>query len=45
MYGSCSQLVPSLCPAFLQAFEKTGLGERIANLMVAHVGHSTLGLA
>ena len=28
-----------------RAFEKTGLGERVANMMVAAVGHSTLGLA
>jgi DASS family divalent anion:Na+ symporter len=30
---------------FAKAFEKTGLGERIANMMVAAVGHSTLGLS
>lgn len=29
----------------LQAFEKTGLGERLANIFVSAVGHSTLGLA
>lgn len=30
---------------FLQGFEKTGLGERIANLFVRAMGKSTLGLA
>jgi di/tricarboxylate transporter len=29
----------------LQGFEKTGLGERIANLFVRAMGKSTLGLA
>lgn len=29
----------------VQAFEKTGLGERVANMLVSAVGHSTLGLA
>ncbi|GFH29908.1 sodium:sulfate symporter [Haematococcus lacustris] len=32
-------------PGGAYAFEKTGLGQRIANMMVAAVGHSTLGLA
>jgi DASS family divalent anion:Na+ symporter len=31
--------------ATLQGFEKTGLGERIANIFVAAMGKSTLGLA
>jgi len=30
---------------FARAFEKTGLGERLANMFVAAVGHSTLGLS
>lgn len=30
---------------FAKGFEKTGLGERIANLFVRAMGHSTLGLA
>lgn len=30
---------------FAKAFEKTGLGERVANLFVALMGRSTLGLA
>lgn len=30
---------------FAKGFEKTGLGERIANIFVAAMGRSTLGLA
>lgn len=30
---------------FAKGFEKTGLGERIANMFVAALGKSTLGLA
>jgi DASS family divalent anion:Na+ symporter len=32
-------------PTASQGFEKTGLGERIANIFVAAMGKSTLGLA
>ena len=42
----------ALCPLWLrcfvgcmQGFQKTGLGERVANLFVAACGKSTLGLA
>jgi di/tricarboxylate transporter len=34
-----------VCIHFLQGFQKTGLGERVANLFVAACGKSTLGLA
>jgi DASS family divalent anion:Na+ symporter len=37
--------MPACCALWLQAFEQTGLGERVANILVAAVGHSTLGLA
>lgn len=32
------------CPTHSQGFDKTGLGERIANIFVAAFGKSTLGL-
>jgi hypothetical protein len=37
--------VPPKHPGTLQGFEKTGLGERLANLFVRAMGKSSLGLA
>ena len=37
--------VPHPCAPFLQGFQKTGLGERVATMFVRAAGKSTLGLA
>jgi hypothetical protein len=38
-------VTPPPLPLLPQGFEKTGLGERVANIFVAAMGKSTLGLS